>query len=143
MTRALVYHGKEMDPGGLDFSVSDVAEMLERALPVVVRLEPGDGTHYSLLLVPSWGDGVRGTLGRIGIPSGQHCYLFVARIEGDFTPGVWIDLRHPSGNWLDLERLAQNPWSIAIYRWWLDFLAGELGFRGLTPLQESAMDARP
>lgn len=131
----LLYGNKPMDPKPINGSLESVCRCLRRGETVVVKLEPGDATHYCLLIVPAWAEDVAAHLGRYGIrehsaveylivtqlddAGGQAFYAFAHGMEG-------CDMRH-----------IRNSWTQQIFTWWFDLLWTKLRFPE-TPLNDEA-----
>jgi len=98
-------------------SLVTVAAMLRGGTPTVALLEPGDHTHYGLLLTPAWAPGVDGALDRAGVPPGGR-YLLVTRL-GDEVRSAWL---HEGVLPFDLEPLSHNGWTQELLAWWLNGL---------------------
>lgn len=129
MTTPLIYPGtgRTMDLVPKNITMEACGALLRRSLPVVVQLEPGDATHYALLLTPCWSPGLQQALGRYGIPIGEASrYLLVTQlIDGDGQqPTIWWLWEHPQA--FLLEDLARNPWTQQIVLAFLIRLGEEL-----------------
>lgn len=118
--QSLEYHGRQMNAEPINIDLGTVADKLRGGSPVVVQLEPGDGTHYCLLVVPAWADDVRNHLDRFGIrPHSAESYMIVTQLDDTgghgfyaFADGVeeW-DLKH-----------IHNDWTRAVFCWWFNLL---------------------
>jgi hypothetical protein len=99
---------------------------LERGQSCVVQLEPGDATHYCLLLTPCWAMGVRQELGRFGIPvESATNYMLVTALTDEGSDGsTWIT---PHVMEYQVAKLSPNPWSQLIYLTFLQNLWWEIG----------------
>ncbi len=107
----------------INMAISEVVGTLRLNEPVVVILEPGDATRYTLLLVPMRrGDSVSPHLQGFGIQASEaDRYLFVSKLSGDECPGTWV----PFGPLFskvgvhDVTELTDNDWSQMFLSWWL------------------------
>lgn len=114
--------GKLMNGTPINVAMSEVVGTLRLNEPILVSLEPGDATRYTLLLVPiRRGDHVSPHLGWIGIPEeSADNYLFVSNLSADGCPGTWV----PYGPGInvgtyDVSDLSRNEWSQRLISWWL------------------------
>lgn len=117
--QSLEYQGKQMKLEAENAPLRHLARVVARGYPVIIELEPGDATHYHLLVVPAWAASVREHLGRFGIPV-DRCwdYLIVTQLYDDvgntFYVPAWIEGQH------DIEsRAVTNDWSRVFLSWWL------------------------
>lgn len=118
MTTPLLYGSGEMKDEPENWALADVAGILREGKPIVVSLEPGDVTNYTLLIVPCSGGLIYGDLGRFGIPPDEaHHYLFVSRLSTGTCPGAFIHDHTPLGEW-DFERISPNEWTRTFLAWW-------------------------
>lgn len=118
--KELLYNGKPMDPTPTAGTIQGFASDLVDGETVLVQLEPGDATHYALLIAPCWAHPslVYG-LGRLGIPArsvGE--YLFVAKVGDQESIGNFVHNRLPVLPF-DVEPLSKNGWSWEFLSWWL------------------------
>lgn len=119
MTTELLYHGKAMNPVPSNGLISGFADSLHNKEAVVVKLEPGDATHYALLIVPCWTEQIRHDLGRYGIPAKQaEEYLFVSKLGDQESTGCFIHNHLPTLEF-GVEPLSNNKWSQLVLAWWL------------------------
>lgn len=124
---ALLYNGRQMNPEprnppglGLALDLKSVARLLQLdAYPLIVELEPGDGTYYNLLIVPAWSEFTTTHLGRYGIPPDKtRDFLIVTKLsDGESQTFFAAD---DVGEW-DLHGI-ENNWSRELIVWWLRFL---------------------
>jgi len=120
MTTPLMYGTKEMLAEPLNMSLSAVAMYLLDREPVVVSLEPGDATNYTLLIVPALASGVHGQLGRYGIPlAACRDYLFISKLSGEACPGTFV---RPPCHDFDFEFISPNEWTRTFLAWWVNEL---------------------
>lgn len=54
----LLYNGRPMAIEPHNMALAMVAGCLKDGQSVMVQLEPGDGTHYGILITPAWADSV-------------------------------------------------------------------------------------
>ena len=85
----------------------------------VLQLEPGDGTHYALLLTPCDRPRIAPFLGRWGIPLDDAAdWYHVAKLgEGH----GFVAANREVGPY-DFEELARNDWSRVFFAWWFNEL---------------------
>lgn len=116
----LEYHGRPMRSEPVSgYSLLHVADALNEGEPVVVALEPGDHTNYTLLIVPAWAKRIRGQLVRFGITSAHsRDYLLVTKL-GD-QQGETFYATSDVGAW-DLHGI-DNDWTRELLVWWLRIL---------------------
>ena len=120
MTTPLMYGTKEMKLDAEDWELSDIARILRGGKPMVVSLEPGDATNYTLLLVPCWSAFVEETLGRYGIPpSSSKDYLFISKLSGEACPGQFV---RPPCQEFDFEFISPDEWTRMFLAWWVSEL---------------------
>jgi hypothetical protein len=82
--------------------------------PAHVRLEPGDGTRYDLVLIPE-----------LGGSNGLHTYRFIG---GDPYSSEYV---YPYNIKKAMELLAgNNTWSIELLTWWMIELFRKLKWEG-------------
>jgi hypothetical protein len=113
---ALLYHNKPMQAGACTPSLDRIVSALKGDEPVMVLLEPGDATRYTLLLVPTWAREVRGQLAHYGVPEDEaHRYLLVTKLDGDHS-GQMAWASKDVGPW-DLP--FDNEWTRELLTWWL------------------------
>ena len=121
--------GKLMNSTPINMAISEVVGNLRLNEPVVVILEPGDATRYTLLLVPMrQGDSVSPHLGSMGIPEEvADTYLFVSNLSDSECPGTWVPygLGIQVGTY-DVTELSRNEWSQRLIAWWLTNLCEAL-----------------
>lgn len=124
---ALDQHQRErkMDPEPTGMAtLAGVAGALKRGEHIVVNLEPGDHTRYTLLLVPM----VTASVGNYS-PKDREAGLIVVRFTGGHPMAHGIVLLN-RGFYEDVPMLAQkNPWTIQLFSWWFDLLAEEMGVK--------------
>jgi hypothetical protein len=113
----LFYRGRTLTPDPVGGTLHDVADRLNIERPVIVHLEPGDGTRYDLVLAPI-------LLEEGGIEIVSH--LCVTRTvdgpDGGFRAGavlVHCDAADPD-YWLgEIRRLADgHAWTEQLFDWW-------------------------
>lgn len=118
-TAPLMYGTREMQPDPINTTFGEIVERLAHGHPVIVELEPGDATYYSLLIVPAWAAYVATHLGRFGIPADQaHRYLIGTRMT-DQEGQAFYATEHV-GPW-DIDSV-DNEWSRELIAWWLRIL---------------------
>lgn len=117
MAETLKYGTKEMRPQPINTTLDAIVTCLEHGHhPVIVELEPGDGTYYNLLIVPAWAVYVAPHLGRYGIPADRaHEYLIVTRLSDRRGWGFYATAQ--VGVW-DLHGI-ENDWTRELLAWWL------------------------
>jgi hypothetical protein len=116
----LLYHGKKMNPQPVNTSFYLIVAALRQGDPVVAKLEPGDGTHYALLIVPAWADGVASHLGRYGIrPSTSASYLIVTQLN-DHGGDSFYAFSEGTETW-DMQSI-KNEWTREVFAWWFRIL---------------------
>ena len=120
----LLYNSKAMKVEPINISMQDAAAILRGGGPVVVELEPGDGTYYALMLVPLYSSNIAESLGRYGIqPAEAHHYLFVAKLESDGCDFIPI---HANLGPYHFDELTGNDWSKQFLGWWFTELVEAL-----------------
>lgn len=113
----LIYGLVEMRAEPINGTLEQIAAALHNGHPVIAELEPGDATYYNLLISPAWGAGIRGSLGRFGIPlRAVEGYLIVTKLTD--TGGITFYVTDRVGTW-DLEEHIRNPWTRELLVWWL------------------------
>lgn len=116
--------GSAMDPEPVNVGFDFLVQGLNTGRPMVAQLEPGDGTHYCLLIVPAWADSVAAHLGRYGImQSRAGDYLIVTKLN-DADGETCYACADGVGTW-DLGGI-KNPWTKELLAWWLDLLWAEV-----------------
>ena len=123
----LVYGaGKAMAVEPVNTTMVDLANNLSHGVPQVANLEPGDATHYSLLLVPAHLATLRNHFGRWGVPADRaHDYLIAIKMDDLQMLGCWIPKFEPT----DVHHVAPltgNEWSQAFLVWWFRHLLQEM-----------------
>lgn len=129
----LLYGSKQMDPKPLNLPLEDIVLALRGGSPVVAQLEPGDGTHYCLLIVPAWADGVSPHLGRYGIrQTASRDYLIVTYLQDThghtfyaFRDGTFYAFRDGMEAW-DIDNAIKNAWTRQVFIWWFNMLWRQL-----------------
>jgi len=121
----LTYGSKAMHPEPVNMTMQDLVHELAGAEdspnPVIVELEPGDGTYYNLLIVPAWHIDVGTFLGRYGIQVEEaERYLIVTKL--DDQQGRAFYATKDVGEW-DLHGI-ENDWTRELLVWWLKILWG-------------------
>jgi hypothetical protein len=131
----LDYYGKPMKWEPINTETDSLLDMLHDLEPVVVKLEPGDASHYALLLVPCGASGVAGNLGRFGVPAADaERYCIAVRLDDKKGEQSFIRLEAACGTW-DTDALSRgNPWTAELLAWW---------FRGLQEKIEERQAALP
>lgn len=120
MTELEYRPGKLMALEPINVTMAAVIRTLRLGEPIVVILEPGDATRYTLLLVPLRHN-VSPYLQGFGIqPWEANNYLFVSKLSTDECPGTWV----PFGpgqrvGTHDVTELSSNDWSQRFLSWWL------------------------
>ena len=121
--------GRAMKAEPVNLGMLNVANYLECGETVVVELEPGDGTYYSLLLVPCWAEGVANYLDRWGITAeGAHKYLMVVKLEQEGSHAVWIPMQETIQEH-HVAHLSTSAWSQRLFAWWFGELFEVMGVR--------------
>ncbi|MDH3291523.1 MAG: hypothetical protein OEO20_11330 [Gemmatimonadota bacterium] len=123
----LLYHtGKQMNPEPINIELRELVRVLARGEPAVVKLEPGDASHYAFLIVPASANHVRHHLGRYGIESSRAVdYWFVARLDDHGGAWTWLPIDWPARP--ELMILANdNEWTVTLLVWWFEIVAVEL-----------------
>lgn len=116
----LLYGTKPMIPQPINISLSQTAAQLAMGNPVVVKLEPGDATHYCLLIVPAWADYVAGELGRYGIrPHTAIEYLIATQLHDQWGAAFYSHCLGTES--YDLPKI-ENEWTREIFSWWFRHL---------------------
>lgn len=116
-TAVLKYGTEEMKPAPINTTLDAIVTCLEQGHhPVIVELEPGDGTYYNLLIVPSWAVYVAPHLRRFGILADRAIdYLIVTRLTDQEGQAFYATAQ--VGPW-DLHGI-DNEWSRELLAWWL------------------------
>lgn len=124
----LTYHnGAEMKLAPVNLPYDDVISALRGNAPVVVILEPGDATRYTLLLQPVAMPFIGGYLGAFGIPAyDADRYLLVTRLGSQGMRTVWLPLHDGPIAEHHVAGLTANEWSRALYAWWLRHVQRDL-----------------
>lgn len=129
--RELRYHNnKLMNPEPINRKFCSVSTVLKDEHPLVVQLEPGDGTHYSLLITPAAHPYIQHSLGRWGIPDDiAQDYLLVTKLDqmGPMA-SIWINVKTEIGVW-QTAKLSPNEWSQELLAWWLNLVCEDLRAR--------------
>lgn len=117
MAETLKYGAKEMRPSPINTTLGDIVTCLEHGHhPVIVELEPGDGTYYNLLIVPAWAAYVAPRLARFGIPADRAMgWLIVTKLTDQQGQAFYATA--DVGPW-DLHGI-DNEWSRELLAWWL------------------------
>lgn len=118
MIEALSHGGKLMKSDTIEgVTVDQLAEALERGDGVCVELEPGDGTYYNLIILPTWAPEFRNKFRRFGInPGCDKDYLIVTRMNDD---GGQTFIFQSWGEVWDLAEHIRNEWTVIFFTWWL------------------------
>lgn len=117
---ALDYHGKTLIVEPINMPLSDIGARLRGGHTVVAQLEPGDGTHYCLLIVPAWSEYVMDHLGRYGIrPSTANEYLLITQLND--TGGSLFYAFAPGAETWDMHGI-KNEWTREVFRWFTTHL---------------------
>lgn len=120
----LLYHGKAMSAEPENMPLAAIVDALHHGNPVIAKLEPGDGTHYALLIVPAWLNGVAEHLGRYGIrPTTAASYLIVTQLN-DHGGHAFYAFRDGVETW-DMQDI-ENGWTREVFAWWFSILWKEL-----------------
>ena len=112
--------GKFMAFAPKNIVTTGMVELLQHNQPLVVILEPGDATRYTLLLVPAASSAVGRDLSDFGIVASQaHRYIFVSKLSSMECQGSWL----PFGPGVvvephDIVYLSDNQWSQTFLAWW-------------------------
>jgi len=119
----LNYNGTPMKWEPINTETEPLLDMLHDSEPVVVKLEPGDASHYALLLVPCGASGIAGHLGRFGVPAADaERYCIVVRLDDKKGDQAFIRMEAACGTW-DTHALSRDSvWTARLLAWW---------FRGL------------
>lgn len=121
--RDLTYRGgKPLAVEPINTTRESVVRRLRDGVSVCVQLEPGDGTHYGLMLTPLGTPDVMGGLGRLGIPPLDALgYLWCTDVVNKRGcpvrfPSPWVLGPH------DFEDMSNNKWSQVLLAWWFNRL---------------------
>jgi len=120
MIPTLQYMGRGLDPRPVNRTLEEVHELLlVDKTPVVVQLEPGDGTRYDWLLVPAASYYVGDALGVIGIPPGAAAeYLIIVDVHVPMhAMAVPFDGATTAA---DVREVSANAWTRTCLAWWLN-----------------------
>jgi hypothetical protein len=121
---ALDYHGKIMNPEPVNLSLFEIAARLVKQEPVIAKLEPGDGTHYCLLIVPCWANYVYEQLGRYGIrPNTANGYLIITQLN-DTGGHAFYSFYQGTEEW-DMKYI-EDAWTRQVFSWWCARLWAEI-----------------
>ena len=122
----LTYGLKTMQVEPANVTMSEVAGQLSKRLSVVVHLEPGDGTHYGLLLVPAHSATLLYGFGRWGVPpNSADRYLIAIKLEQRHMHGCWLLWRETTEPH-HVAPLTENEWSREFLAWWFNQLREEM-----------------
>lgn len=125
---ALDYNGKLMAAEPINISLGMVATRLRQGDPVIAQLEPGDATHYCLLIVPAWADEIRRHLGRYGIRENTaKDYLIVTQLDDAGGQAFYAYAHGMEG--ADMRHI-RNGWTVQLFVWWFTLLWAELKCKG-------------
>ena len=122
--------GHSMRVGPINQTMDVTVFMLQNEQPTVVHLEPGDGTHYALLIVPTNIISINNAWGRYGIrPANTIDWLLVTKLADRDMRSAWLPLD------CDIEThhtqyLAKNEWTQIFLAWWLNNLREALATEG-------------
>lgn len=118
--KTLEYNGRPMRWDPINVSPERIQACLDVDEPVVVQLEPGDATRYTLMLVPS---PVMPWLRGFGIPETEaDLWLLVVKLASDGRRDGWAWVPWRPGAEVgthDVAELDQNEWSQELLSWWL------------------------
>ena len=123
MIEPLFYNGnKEMSATPINCSTELIATQLKNEQPMVAQLEPGDGTHYSLLIIPPNMATLAHQFGRYGVPPDATTkFLIVIKLDDSDMRGTWLPMTEPAETW-HTQYLSDNVWSQRFLAWWLQHL---------------------
>ena len=127
MIEPLLYStGKEMSVEPINITMDSLVWGLSHNVPYVANLEPGDATHYSLLLVPAGGVTICENFGRWGVPADRASeYIIAIKMDDRDLRGCWIPTFEPTDPH-HVASLSPNEWSRAFLAWWFRHLLEEL-----------------
>lgn len=114
----LDHHGEAMTPEPTNISLDDLVNRLRLKASVVVNLEPGDATKYTLALNPLDLDD-RKLLHYHPLQQ----IIFVTRVmNGDPGPTIAISSHNPPHLWGVKKLSNNNEWTEGLLQWWLSGL---------------------
>lgn len=117
---------KELTVEPINVTMHDLAVHLLSGLPMVAQLEPGDATHYGLLLMPADSATIRDAWGRYGItPETANQYLLAVRLDSMHMHGCFVPCNDGEIRVHHVHALTENEWSRQFLAWWFNHLLEE------------------
>ena len=113
MPEVLQYHGRQMKPTPLNMELHEVRSILESGKSVRIRLEPGDGTRYDLLITPQSDPDLRFT------GCNEHHFL-VTKVTGGECISAFVSRWSDVHQWIPFGN--RNLWTSEFLNWWWSVL---------------------